>query len=183
MVILIGGASCSGKTFLAQKLLEKYKFPYFSIDHIKMGLIRTNRSDGLTPYDDDKLTSFLWPIIREIIKTNIENKQSIIIEGCYLPQSEIHSFEDKYQKHIIALYLVFSNKYIDNNFSTIINNSSIIEEKEDLTHLTKEYLYHQHSDVFEKCIEYKAPYILIDNNFIKDTKKAFTLVDKFVENN
>ncbi len=40
MVILITGASHTGKTALAQKLLEKYKFPYLSIDHLKMGLIR-----------------------------------------------------------------------------------------------------------------------------------------------
>jgi adenylate kinase family enzyme len=40
MVILVGGVSCTGKTVMAQKLLEKYKIPYLSIDHIKMGLIR-----------------------------------------------------------------------------------------------------------------------------------------------
>jgi dephospho-CoA kinase len=40
MVILIGGVSCTGKTVMAQKLLEKYKIPYLSIDNVKMGLIR-----------------------------------------------------------------------------------------------------------------------------------------------
>lgn len=38
MIILIAGASHTGKTVLAQKLLEKYKYPYLSIDHLKMGL-------------------------------------------------------------------------------------------------------------------------------------------------
>ena len=36
MIILITGASHTGKTALAQKLLEKYKYPYLSIDHLKM---------------------------------------------------------------------------------------------------------------------------------------------------
>ena len=40
MVILITGASHTGKTLLAQRMLEKYKYPAFSIDHLKMGLIR-----------------------------------------------------------------------------------------------------------------------------------------------
>ncbi len=40
MIILIAGASHTGKTKPAQSLLEKYKFPYLSIDHLKMGLIR-----------------------------------------------------------------------------------------------------------------------------------------------
>ena len=68
MVILITGASHVGKTALAQRLLEKYKFPYLSIDHLKMGLIRSGQTE-LTPLDDDKLTDYLWPIVREMIKT------------------------------------------------------------------------------------------------------------------
>ena len=70
MVILIAGASHTGKTALAQKLLVKYGFPYLSIDHLKMGLIRS-KNTTLTPTSDDKeLTSYLWPIVREIIKTD-----------------------------------------------------------------------------------------------------------------
>ena len=67
MIILITGASHTGKTALAQKLLEKYKYPYLSIDHLKMGLIRS-KNTNLTPCDDEKLTDYLWPIVREMIK-------------------------------------------------------------------------------------------------------------------
>ena len=72
MVILITGASHTGKTILAQRLLEKYKYPYLSIDHLKMGLIRSGMT-ALTPEDDDALTDELWPIVREMVKTAIEN--------------------------------------------------------------------------------------------------------------
>lgn len=48
MIILITGASHTGKTLLAQKLLEKYHYPYLSIDHLKMGLIRSGKT-ALTP--------------------------------------------------------------------------------------------------------------------------------------
>ena len=78
MIILITGASHTGKTLLAQKMLEKYKYPYLSIDHLKMGLIRSGNTE-LTPEDDEALTGYLWPIIREIVKTAIENKQNLII--------------------------------------------------------------------------------------------------------
>ena len=75
MIILIAGDGHTGKTLLAQKLLERYGFPYLSIDHLKMGLIRS-RQTTLTPESDDEaLTGYLWPIVREIIKTGIENKQ------------------------------------------------------------------------------------------------------------
>ena len=68
MIVLIAGASHTGKTVLAQKLLETYGYPYLSIDHLKMGLIRSGMTD-LTPESDDKdLTAYLWPIVREMIK-------------------------------------------------------------------------------------------------------------------
>lgn len=84
MIILITGASHTGKTALAQKLLEKYQYPYVSIDHLKMGFIRSGYTK-LTPGDDEKLTDYLWPIVREMIKTAIENRQNLIVEGCYIP--------------------------------------------------------------------------------------------------
>ncbi len=75
MVILITGASHTGKTLLAQQLLEKYKYPYLSIDLLKMGLIRS-KNTNLTPEDDDALRDYLWPIVREMVKTAIENKSN-----------------------------------------------------------------------------------------------------------
>ena len=76
MVILITGASHTGKTLLAQRMLEKYKYPYLSIDHLKMGFIRCGKTT-LTPEDDDFLTDELWPIVREMVKTAIENHPSL----------------------------------------------------------------------------------------------------------
>ena len=78
MVILISGTTHTGKTALSQRLMEKYKIPYLSVDHLKMGLIRSGKT-SLTVRDDEKLTLFLWPIIKEIIKTVIENKQNIAL--------------------------------------------------------------------------------------------------------
>lgn len=84
MVILIAGGSHTGKTLLAQRLLERHHYPYLSIDHLKMGLIRSGQT-ALTPEDDRELTDYLWPIVREMVKTAIENRQNLIVEGCYIP--------------------------------------------------------------------------------------------------
>ena len=93
MIILITGASHTGKTALAQRLLEKYKYPYLSIDHLKMGLIRSGNT-ALTPLSDDgELTDYLWPIVCEIVKTAIENDQNLIVEGCYIPFEWSKDFE------------------------------------------------------------------------------------------
>ena len=128
MVFMIAGASHTGKTVLAQLLLEKCKYPYLSIDHLKMGLIRSGNTD-LTPEDDDKLTDYLWPIVREIIKTAIENDQNLIVEGCYIPFEWRKDFTEEYLSKIKFLCLVMRDDYIDERFEEIMEHASDIEKR------------------------------------------------------
>ena len=130
MVILITGATHTGKTLLAQKLLEKYNYPYFSIDHLKMGLIRSGNTH-LTPMDDEELTLYLWPILREMIKTVIENRQNLIIEGCYIPFDWRQSLEVEYQKDIQFACIAMSEDYIERHYSEIIAKASVVESRLD----------------------------------------------------
>jgi len=135
MIILITGASHTGKTLLAQRLLEKYKYPYLSIDHLKMGLIRSGNTD-LTPEDDDELTEYLWPIVREIIKTAIENDQNLIIEGCYIPPDWRKDLDESYLEKTDLICLAMTGDYIEEHFDEIIGHESEIENrsvKEDCT--------------------------------------------------
>ena len=126
MVILITGASHTGKTLLAQRMLEKYNYPYLSIDHLKMGLIRSGNTE-LTPEDDEALTDYLWPIVREIIKTVIENRQNLIIEGCYIPCNWRKDFSKQYLKSIQFICLAMTDDYINANIDEIKKHSSDIE--------------------------------------------------------
>ena len=130
MVILITGASHTGKTLLAQRLLEKTGFPYLSIDHLKMGLIRSGCT-GLTPSDDEALTGYLWPIVREMIKTAIENEQNLIVEGCYVPFDWRRDFGENYLGEIRFVCLAMREAYIDANFDKIRAHASDIEARLD----------------------------------------------------
>lgn len=85
MILLIGGGTHTGKTLAAQRVLEKYSYPYLSIDHLKMGLIRSGMCPLSPESPDEELTPFLWGMIREIVKTAIENGQNLVVEGCYIP--------------------------------------------------------------------------------------------------
>jgi len=60
-----------------------------------MGLIRSGYTN-LTPENDHELTDYLWPVVREIVKTAIENKQNLIVEGCYIPFDWSRDFDKKY---------------------------------------------------------------------------------------
>ncbi len=139
MVLLIAGASHTGKTAFAQKLLEKYRWPYLSIDHLKMGLIRSGYTN-LTPCDDDQLTDYLWPVVREMVKTAVENRQNLIVEGCYIPFDWKKDFDKTYQKDIRYLCLIFSRTYIEQHFDDIKKFASVIEDRLDDNYCTKENL-------------------------------------------
>lgn len=128
MIILITGATHTGKTFLAKKLIGKYNYPCMSIDHLKMGLIRSGMTD-LTPMDDDKLTDYLWPVVREMIKTAIENDQDMIIEGCYVPHNWQQDFDEQYQSSIRFICLAFSDDYIEKHFDDIKDKESVVEKR------------------------------------------------------
>lgn len=128
MILLITGASHTGKTLLSQRLLEKYGFPYLSIDHLKMGLIRSGYT-SLTPEDDEQLTTYLWPIVREMVKTAIENGQHLIVEGCYIPSDWRKDFSEEYLEKIRLICLAMADEYIDAHFDKIISYASAIENR------------------------------------------------------
>lgn len=167
MVVIITGASHSGKTALAQKLLEKYNYPYLSIDHLKMGLIRSGNTN-LTPLSDDReLTEYLWPIVSEMIKTAIENNQNLIVEGCYVPFDWADYFENNYLCNIRYYCLVMSRNYIENHFDDIMKFADIIENR--------------------LCDDCTADNLIADNEFILDSVRRknlnYILIDERYEIN
>lgn len=165
MIILVTGASHTGKTALAQKLLEKYKYPYLSIDHLKMGLIRSGNTT-LTPVSDENaLTDYLWPIVREMIKTAIENEQHLIVEGCYIPFDWTKDFESEYLKNMKYYCLVMSKKYITNHFSDIKQYASIVENRMEDEGYTIETALRDNAKILEQCQIYKVNYIFIDDEY------------------
>ena len=171
MVILIAGASHTGKTCLAQRLLEKYGYPYLSIDHLKMGLIRSGNTN-LTPMDDDKLIDYLWPIVREMVKTAIENKQNLIVEGCYIPFDWQADFEEAYLRHIRYRCIILSRHYIENHFSDIQRYADTIESRLDDSGLSPEALITENEQNLALCIARGLPHILVDQTYDIDLSWA-----------
>ena len=164
MVIIITGASHVGKTILAQRMLEKYKYPYFSIDHLKMGLIRSGITD-LTPEDDDELTDYLWPIVREIIKTAIENEQNLIVEGCYIPFDWRSSFEEQYLRWIRFICIAMSDAYIDTHFEEIKSHASDIERRINDSYCTVEQLKQDNHQIINGYNSYGEKITLITESY------------------
>jgi 2-phosphoglycerate kinase len=165
MIILITGASHTGKTLLAQRMLEKYKYPYLSIDHLKMGLIRSKYTE-LTPLSDDNdLTYYLWPIVREMIKTAIENNQNLIVEGCYIPFDWQDDFSKEYLNNIKYYCLVMSEDYIKKHFDDIKNNANAIEQRLFDDDITIDDVIKDNKHYLEEAKLHHLPYTFIDNKY------------------
>jgi len=133
-----------------------------------MGLIRSGNTE-LTPVSDDKdLTAYLWPIVREMIKTAIENKQNIVVEGCYIPFDWQKDFENEYLKDIKYYCLVMSEEYIRNHFADIKKYANVLENRLDDEWCTLENVLADNAEMLSLAQRYNANYILIDTQYEVD---------------
>lgn len=176
MILLITGASHTGKTLLAQRMLEKYKYPYLSIDHLKMGLIRSGNT-ALTPEDDEELVGYLWPIVREIIKTAIENKQDLIVEGCYVPFDWRGDFDEGYLSAIRFICLAMSDDYIDSHFAEIKEHASDVETRPDDSWCTAQQLKQDNCRVIEGFRKAGEPVMLITGEYEETLKDVLAAIE------
>jgi len=180
MIILIGGVSHVGKTLMAQKLLEKYKYPYVSIDHLKMGLYRADMNCGFAPEDSaDLIGQKLWPILKGIIMTNIENGQNLIIEGAYILPQKIKELESDYLEKIISFYLGFSKAYVDRFYqSKIIGNRCAIEDRKYENGGTAEEYILENKRQKELCEKHGAKYFEIDEDYQKEIGLVYSWIEE-----
>ncbi len=167
MVVLIAGCSHAGKTLFAQKLLERYGYPYLSLDHLKMGLIRSGNI-SLTPEDDEELEKRLWPIAREIVKTAVENRQNLSVEGCYIPLDWKKDFGGEYLKHIRYRCLIMTENYINSRFELIKKHACAIEKRLGGSSVSKRDLIAENTRNLAGCEKNGYDYILIDKDWERD---------------
>ena len=164
MIILLSGASHTGKSYIAHELLKKYGYSVLSLDLIKMGLIRS-RNTTLTPEDDDELTYLIWPIVREMIKTAVENKQDLIVEGCYIPPSWAEDFDGRYLDEIHYACIIMTDYYIDTHYDDIVKYASVVEELGTDEGLSADWLKEINRQYYDDCRKYGNYMILIDDSY------------------
>lgn len=179
MIILISAVGSSGKTMMAQNLLEKYHIPYLSIDHLKMGLYRGDKNCGFTPLDSNEVIGDkLWPILKGIIMTNVENKQHIIIEGCYILPHYLKDFDSEYSENIIPVFFGFSANYIKENFeANIIKHRNAVELRNWPEERTIEELIKEHQKFKADCLIAGVKYFEIDKDYDREILKVYDYIE------
>lgn len=193
MVILLGGSSHVGKTLVAQKLMERLGFPYLSLDHLKMGFIRSGMTT-LTVNDDWEMRYWMWPFVAEVVKTAIENHQNLIVEGCYIPHNWKDSFTAPndspkhndstfsktdvlesstsfvdYMAVIRSVFIVMSRSYIEQHFDLIKDCANVIEKRLDDSGLDLERLVMCSEGFKEDCIANGTSLVEIDEAYDVDS--------------
>ncbi|MCI8367487.1 MAG: AAA family ATPase [Eggerthellaceae bacterium] len=170
MVTLITGASHTGKTLLATKIARETGALTLSVDLLKMGLIRSGRT-ALTPYDDEEMEEFLWPILSEMAKTAIENQQDLVIEGGYIPGNWKDSFDDDELENIAAYCLTMSEDYIRGRFDDIAKHANVAETRLDDSDLSEAELVRENAHYATQCAA--GRYIAIPVEFPYDADKVY----------
>lgn len=174
MVILIGGTGCTGKTLFASQLMRKTNIPYFPLDHLMMGLYRGLPNCGFTPMDGQLvLGEKMWPVIKGMIMTNIENEHNIILEGVQLLPQLLHDFPAAYPEHILPVFLFFSEQYIHENFERkIMKYRSAIESRGDSDELTAAKLLRDAKQLKEQCLQNEIVFFEVEVDYDAKMKEA-----------
>ncbi|MBF4692014.1 zeta toxin family protein [Fusibacter sp. Q10-2] len=183
MVILISGASCTGKTLLSQKILENHHISYYSIDHIKMGLYRADINCGFTPLDaDEHIGEKLWPILKGIIMTAIENKQDLVIEGAYIFPEYLKDLSQDYCDHILPVFICFSESYIQANYNSgIIKYRHIAESRDYEEDRPQEVFIHDHTNLMKKCEAAEISCFMIQTHYEEEMAKVYDFISDALE--
>lgn len=179
MIVLLTGCTHTGKTKTAQKLLERYQYPYLSIDLLKMGLIRSGYCSLSPTSEDAELQAVLWPIVREIIHTAIENKQNLIVEGCYIPFTYREDFSEAELHEIQYLCLLFSRSYIETKYEDILRYEDVIEKRLISHDITKEQLFLENAYYEKQCERYGCTMYLIDQTYDVEITLQSTKEDEY----
>jgi 2-phosphoglycerate kinase len=107
----------------------------------------------------------LWPIVREIIKTAIENNQNLIVEGVYIPFDWQNDFEQQYLEHIKYYCLIMSEGYIRNHFADIKKYANVIENRLNDECCTIDSVLIDNAKVLALAQKHNTNFILIDDQY------------------
>ena len=113
-----------------------------------------------------------------MVKTVIENRQNLIVEGCYIPFTWYQDFEKEYLGQIKYYCLIMSERYIKNHFASIKEYANCIENRVDDEACTIENILEDNAQFLALAEKYRVDYVLIDDKYVinidwKQTVKYF----------
>lgn len=178
MVVIITGASCTGKTMLTKRLTDTCGVKQIAMDSIKMDLFRNDKNCGFTPTDSNRfIGGKIWSVIKKEILNAIDNGTDLIIEGAYFFPDYLEEIPKKYLKFLYPVYICFSPEYISKQYdSGIIKHRHIAKIREYEEDRAPEVFIKDHNTLREKCLEYGAPFYFIESDYEKEIDKIYEAI-------
>jgi len=106
LVILIGGATRSGKSILSRRLAANLGWPILSLDVLKMGLSRAVPSLGIDPASPSAAVGrVMWPLIRAMLENAVETASDYIFEGDMLLPHQVAELQATRTGEVVACFL------------------------------------------------------------------------------
>ena len=100
-----------------------------------------------------------------MVKTAIENRQNLIVEGCYIPFDWERYFEPEYLAQIRYHCLVMSEDYIQAHFEDIQKYANVIEARLDDSYCTMEHVLEENAEVLRLAQAHKVNHHLIRDKY------------------
>ena len=120
MLFLVSGASRSGKTLIAKKLLADRQIPYLSLDWLMMGF-----NDGIPDYGihhllwPNEIAEKMEPFLRGMIGSMIVDGMDYVIEGeAMLPRS-VADFVEEYPGKIRAVFVGYTEIEVEDKVALV----------------------------------------------------------------
>ncbi len=136
MIYLIGGASRSGKTSLALRLLEEKSIPYLSTDVLMMGLRGVGYSEYANEQDDIAVAKHLENIMAPMIENIRYCGVPYALEGVHIRPAFIRSMIDEAPEVVTGCVLGYPDVSLDqkladmHTYPSLANNWLMGEEPE-----------------------------------------------------
>lgn len=109
MLYLIGGASRSGKSIVARRLLHERGIPYFSLDFLMMGLVNGLPELGFDPDQPSRVTAEkLWPLLRAVLVNILETEVDYLIEGDTILPQHVSELAQRFGPAIRACFIGYA---------------------------------------------------------------------------
>lgn len=128
MLFLIGGASRSGKSILAEKLLQEEDIPRFSTDYLTSAF-RSYPELGIRHEDNTYTRSeSLWPFLKPMLQNIVEEEPTYCVEGEILTPAQVKELSDLYPGKITSAFLGYPTLTAEEKFQTIHQNHGHIND-------------------------------------------------------
>ena len=178
MIYIISGASRSGKTLLAKRILKDKGVTYLSLDWLMMGF-----NTGIPEYGihhllfPDDIARRMWSFLKGMIESMIHVKEDCVIEGEAILPELITELVKEHPNHIKVCFLGYADVEVAKKVEEIKTFSNgehdwlLKESDEYIIDHTKNMIDHSKM-IQNSCRKYGFDYFDTSNDFESALKKA-----------